>query len=1360
MASSSLSSLLGSSDETFNGTKLMRLILDGGTEALRNALLKTHPGNLQVVLSCTCSSSTSTCNYHILSKLRTRKIINQNQWDKLYSVSPNQPNINDFDITLLSVLLRNICGLSPPPSGWDNFPNASDHSVEADIVRIRLFRNDRFGHIAKSAVSTADFTTFWAEISSPLVRLGIDQKEIDRLEKEECGKEEVERILKEWNNKVMNVLNDIKDNVNVLVKKDEELRSDGVLKKHLVRCDFQKEIEFYNAKFTNGTREWVFEQLLTWFNDETSENRAFVISCVAGMGKSVIAAVICKRFAEHVGASHFFQYNNSQYNNPIVLLQSLAWQLCNVVPAYKEALIEKLSGNLGKSLNNMNIEGLFSVLFKEPFSGIPGSRKRILVVLDAVDESEFLGKHELAFLISNHLHKLPSYIRFVVTTRPEKNLLDKFIKLNPLYIDSNDERNLNDIKLVLEGSLKGVVDSLAQKCEGLMLYAFFLCEIYKNESCMHRIDSLPKGIEEYYERCFRRLERDLSLPGDTFLSFLSVLAVASEPLPEAFVGTVFGFQNSPGSRQKTRKAINSISTFLVINEDKSISFFHKSVRDWLVDNSDHDYSVDVQYGHKTLFDICVKILDELKKNGVSSEGLVTAVVKYALKHCVPHMLNGLDDTGKLEYFVSSYVTDLEVMFASVCVDIDLTMNNITTFLNHEMQIHVSESTRTALSRLFFLIRKYGSFLRNRPQTFLQNVVNEGGDGLSSKASNLLETRYKDFVYLELFNKGKRNHKFEARCFLSGTISGIDVSPHHDYLVCSYEQGGIELFSLTTGTSEWRIQDFPVILDDSHDGTCMLPHCIVFHPRENVILPGRLDKVITLLGTFTTGTFQYDEDSSVFTNCCFSLDASRMATYHGSKLFVWNVLSGAKEKYVPCKMLHSLSFTASGNFLGTTDAENVLTVYDVTNDYNIDSAIIDSEFPVEIVSTFEQHSWFCSLGPKFCVQNHDLSQSSELLHPVVNAVLPSNVHSSHDIEHFLQHPERSWLSKIMKNLHDMFGWSRDDAIRYLLIDVKSVLVFSSTSSFMYVFSIEGLIDTEEQELSMKKDIFSNISTNGDFVYVNNAMNESFTVCKLDSKYKYSKPYQQSGEFDFVVVRDGVILHGGNDTPELFNNDLTQCLARLDQLTGTRKFLYVSDEVIACVHVEGYINFFNVFTRQIVCQMIFTEDVYSVYACSIEYLVFARTKSSEISLWKDGEKVHSISWTDDFDKVRSGICTFEAAFSPEGSRLALSSVESTKIYIYDVVSEILCPKIIPISDGFLSGLNFFDNKKLLYGSSNHMLYLISIEEAEERDQILTCLDVGDSPGPISVCRERMIVCAGLHFSEHFELIKICLARNLQN
>ena len=799
-----MASVLDSSDEKTNGFKLMRLIVDGGTEALRQTLTKYCPGNLQVVLS----------HHHTLLKLKHKKIINQNQWDKSYPAVSVPPNINDFDITLLCVLLKNICGLkSHKDSIWHNIPIVSDHSVEADIVRVRLFRNERFGHISNTAVSDGDFQSFWAEISVPLVRLGIDQREIHRLTNEACGKEEVERVLKKWEKSESEIMKALKRNADVLnemkgdvkaLRKDNESRSDELLNKHLVRCDFETEIELYYERFTEGTREWVFEEFLTWFDDENSKNRAFVISGLSGMGKSVVAAAMCKKFAEHVAACHFFQYNNSQYNNPKIFLQSLAWQVCKYFPAYKEALMNILSGKLAQSLDDMNVEGLFSTLFKEPLSDVDGPGKPILIVLDALDESVKNEREELVHLISNHLHKLPSYIRFVITTRPEKNLIDRLEKLNPLYIRGDDPRNLHDLKMVLEErilqaspSKAELIDRLAEKSDGLMLYSFFLSEIYNEDPSTFAVDNLPNGIGEHYEDYFRRLESQLGLleiSDDKFIALLSALAVSREPLPDSFVQSLLGAENSPRRMQKVRKAISSL---LVINEDKSISFFHKSLKDWLVDHSDHDYSVDVQDGHKTLCDLCVSKLDELKVSGVTDLAKSSASIRYSVKHWISHMLNGPEDPGKLDSVVSNYAVDLEIMFASICFDVDLTLNSISNLTNYKMYNDISESTKAIVARLFFLIRKFSFLLRDYSHTFLQNVVNEGGGDLSLKASSLLQTRYKELVYLEFIEKDRKYDALESRCLLSGTISDIDISPKHDYVVCRYREGGIELISTAT-----------------------------------------------------------------------------------------------------------------------------------------------------------------------------------------------------------------------------------------------------------------------------------------------------------------------------------------------------------------------------------------------------------------------------------------------------------------------------------------------------------------------------------------------------------------------------------
>ena len=1367
-----MASVLDSSDEKTNGFKLMRLIVDGGTEALRQALTKYCPGKLQVVLST---------HHHTLLKLKHKKIINQNQWDKLYPAASVPPNINDFDITLLCVLLKNICGLkSHKDPIWHNIPNVLDHSVEADIARVRSFRNERFGHIPNTAVSDGDFQSFWAEISVPLVRLGIDQREIDRLENEPCGKEEVERVLKEWEKSESeitksleriravvdehgNILNEMNDNVKAL-RKDSESRSDELLNKHLVWCNFQTEIELYYERFTEGTREWLFQDFFTWFYDENSENRAFVISGLAGMGKSVVAAAMCNKFAEHVAACHFFQYNNSKYNNPKIFLQSIAWQVCKYFPAYKEALTNMLSGKPAQSLDDMNIQGLFSTLFKEPLSDVDGPGKPILIVLDALDESADNEREELVHLISNHLHKLPSYIRFVITTRPEKSLIDRLEKLNPLYIRGDDPRNLHDLKMVLQEriletspSKAELIDRLAEKSDGLMLYSFFLSEIYNDDPSTFTVDNLPNGIGEHYEGFFRKLESQLGLleiSEDKFISLLSALAVSKEPMPDAFVQSLLGVENSPRRMQKVRKAISSL---LVINDNKCISFFHKSLRDWLVDHSNHDYSVDVQHGHKILFDLCVSKLDELKVSGVTELAKSSAAVRYSVKHWISHMLNGPEDPGKLDSLVSDYAVDLEVMFASVCFDVDLTLDNISILTNCKMY-HILESMKAVVARLFSVIRRFSFLLRDYPHTFLQNVVNEGGGDLSLKALYLLQTRYKEMVYLEFIEKDRKHDALECRGLLSGTILGIDISPKHDYVVCSYRERGIELFSTATLMSVWKKPNFdlelpaPLSLNNFIGRPCMLRHCIVFHPGGDLILPGRLDEVLSIEGKLRSGPFQCDESCSKFTNCCFSLDSSRMVTNYGNNLIVWNVASGDKIRCLPCKPLFSFSFTASGNFLGTVDIENVFNVYDISNDYTISKCQqLNSQSPVEILSMFEQNSWFCSAHDYLAAvdQNGKLCIPLENLWSISTIILPSSLHYRDELKCLWHDPKQSWFSKVRKFLNRTFGWSSFDALRYILIGDESVLIYSGPSNAMHMFSIKSLLDNEEHPDNLKG-VFSTMSPNGDFAYMNNTWAEKLTIHNLESNTKFCHVFQNRSMLGIPVVRDGVILYDENRTPKLCNNYLTQCLATFDILVGMKKCFPVSDEVIACVY-DSYVTFFNVFTKKIESKTSFNEKLLTVYACSIQYHVLAQIESSEFSLWKNGVKVDG--WENVLRANTLLRCIFCAKFSPQGSRLALFSEEIKKIFIFDVVSLSYVAQV-PIygpSNDILR-FKFFDDENLVCGSTNHVLYFIGVD----RGEIITCLDMGNIPAPIDVSRKRSIVFAGVDCSERFELIKVCLPR----
>ncbi|XP_078334287.1 uncharacterized protein LOC111100340 isoform X2 [Crassostrea virginica] len=88
----------------------------------------------------------------------------------------------DMDITLLYILLRNVCGIQAQNKGWGNTPDSADRSVSANIERLRLARN-QCGH-STGGMSKIDFNLVWSEIRATVVDLdkvlGINyEKEVD-----------------------------------------------------------------------------------------------------------------------------------------------------------------------------------------------------------------------------------------------------------------------------------------------------------------------------------------------------------------------------------------------------------------------------------------------------------------------------------------------------------------------------------------------------------------------------------------------------------------------------------------------------------------------------------------------------------------------------------------------------------------------------------------------------------------------------------------------------------------------------------------------------------------------------------------------------------------------------------------------------------------------------------------------------------------------------------------------------------------------------------------------------------------------------------------------------------------------------
>ena len=194
---SSATSSFPSTKQANNYERLCRLLVDVGWQVLRETFDRVRPpGSLHSVLADP--------QIHARFKsLQKKRVLNTQQWRKLYPVIKSSVSSRDFDSTLLVILLRNICGLVPPATGWSNCPLVRDTTPAADIARIQFYRNTVYSHASNASVDDAAFSSYWKEIKDIFVRLvgsccrdAIDDFENEIMDPEFEG--HYQELLKQW----------------------------------------------------------------------------------------------------------------------------------------------------------------------------------------------------------------------------------------------------------------------------------------------------------------------------------------------------------------------------------------------------------------------------------------------------------------------------------------------------------------------------------------------------------------------------------------------------------------------------------------------------------------------------------------------------------------------------------------------------------------------------------------------------------------------------------------------------------------------------------------------------------------------------------------------------------------------------------------------------------------------------------------------------------------------------------------------------------------------------------------------------------------------------------------------------------
>ena len=394
-------------------------------------------------------------------------------------------------------------------------------------------------------------------------------------------------------------LNDAADELIGILRDPETLRFNHEVKKLKESLGISAVDEMTRIdellKFKMTGRGWLENIINTWLNDKNG-SRVMTLYADPGAGKSLFSAHF--QFANpNVIAALACDSRSEEYSQTDKITDRLAYLIALRLPDYRRQLMYILTD---KSTLTKTGHDRFNTLIATPLSRvIDGERSAKLIIIDGLDEAK---SGALAGFIRSYHDKLKTYIRILITARPERMLRRQLapsaeFSCTELNLDDYAEMNDADIRQYYEENLEDLLkdrpgcdifmDRLVEASSGIFCYAFtILPQLRESLEKGEPLEGMtfPKGLNALLLKTFLRKfgEPDASGSVEKYNAFvrepLSMVAASPYALPLKTLQKMQGWTNA-----RLEDFLRSLETMLDLSGG-FIRLFHKSFTDWLNDS--------------------------------------------------------------------------------------------------------------------------------------------------------------------------------------------------------------------------------------------------------------------------------------------------------------------------------------------------------------------------------------------------------------------------------------------------------------------------------------------------------------------------------------------------------------------------------------------------------------------------------------------------------------------------------------------------------------------------------------------------------------------------------------------------------
>lgn len=358
-------------------------------------------------------------------------------------------------------------------------------------------------------------------------------------------------------------------------------------KKLNVQYAVGRQQKLLNEHYTG--RKWLGEKIDAWLEDPNAPRRCLVTGA-PGVGKSAFA-VHYAHYNPKTAAALFFSADMPNYNDPCVVIQTLAYLLACRLSAYRKSLLWELNQEDRTTLAKLTEKELFDKLITRPLSqAINGNHPAMCIILDGLEECGDPQKNTLAKTIARYADSLPWWLHILIAAR-DVPAVKNYTK-NALRIElcGEDKDNLEDIRAYYREALEEkfgsdpawpeTLEQITVRSQGIFLYAKMLTSLLLDKGTLDVGGDYPEGLSEVFTLWFDWFFPDGEDYARRWRLPIGCVLGSPEPIPTQTLRRVFDWSENELADFEARLSILLRKGKNVFG-DETLVFDHDFVKEWL-----------------------------------------------------------------------------------------------------------------------------------------------------------------------------------------------------------------------------------------------------------------------------------------------------------------------------------------------------------------------------------------------------------------------------------------------------------------------------------------------------------------------------------------------------------------------------------------------------------------------------------------------------------------------------------------------------------------------------------------------------------------------------------------------------------